>query len=460
MSESKPTDSGFPNRPGTAPKPASSAAPDTSLEMGLAELAQLAKQAFEEKRRKHAIGLSHAILKIDPQHKFALMIQSWIRTELQHDLETARSLAEEAVLHEGNRQLFARAEALLKEILGVDPAIEEARIMLLDIVSRQKDNQLRLPFPALPRLNTDKRQRIVMAVVAVLVVVGVTAAGFALRSDRVDSSRAASPTDGSSPPPPAGPSTMGWLMPIVVPASGVEMTVDNGPRTTVPPYIEVKPGEHRLTFSAAGYLPESVAASVAAGERRNLAVFLKPASRAGASSLSGVTSKPAESPVPTAAASNAQKSTRPQSGAALPSPALVVEDPPAATGTLAVNSSVPVEIYMDGKHIGSTPVSLELLAGPQTLEYHYGSLQKTVSHTIAAGETIRTTVTFEVVVQINARPWAQVFIEGAQSTMLGQTPLSDVRVAAGTVLVFRNPGFPEKKYRVRGEEKSVQVVFP
>ncbi len=69
-------------------------------------------------------------------------------------------------------------------------------------------------------------------------------------------------------------------------------------------------------------------------------------------------------------------------------------------------------------------------------------------------------VTFDVTIQINARPWAQVYVQGPQRRSLGQTPLSDVKVAIGNALVFENPNFPAKTYRVTGKETAIQVVFP
>ena len=62
--------------------------------------------------------------------------------------------------------------------------------------------------------------------------------------------------------------------------------------------------------------------------------------------------------------------------------------------------------------------------------------------------------------QINAKPWAEVSVEGGEHETLGQTPLSNVRVSVGTVLVFHNPNYPEKKYVVTGKEQAIQVVFP
>jgi hypothetical protein len=43
---------------------------------------------------------------------------------------------------------------------------------------------------------------------------------------------------------------------------------------------------------------------------------------------------------------------------------------------------------------------------------------------------------------------------------LGQTPLGNVRVPAGSVLVFRNPAFPEKRYQVAASDETIQMAFP
>jgi hypothetical protein len=143
-------------------------------------------------------------------------------------------------------------------------------------------------------------------------------------------------------------------------------------------------------------------------------------------------------------------------------PVLTVnEQPVAATaaGTLAVSSPASVDIYKDDAYLASTPVSLELPAGMHTLEYRHGNLRKNVTHVINGNETTRAMVTFEVSVQINSRPWAEVFLDGIERKALGQTPLSGVRVPIGSVLIFENPQFQAKRYRVTGNER-IQIVFP
>jgi PEGA domain-containing protein len=129
-------------------------------------------------------------------------------------------------------------------------------------------------------------------------------------------------------------------------------------------------------------------------------------------------------------------------------------------GRLAVSSTIPAEIYLGNKNLGSTPTTVQLPAGRQTLEYRHGDLRTVVNHTIKPNETISAAITFQVTVQINAKPWAQVFLEGTPRRPLGQTPLSGITVPVSSVLVFENPNFPSKTYRVTEKDTAVQVNFP
>jgi hypothetical protein len=119
-----------------------------------------------------------------------------------------------------------------------------------------------------------------------------------------------------------------------------------------------------------------------------------------------------------------------------------------------------VEIYRGEEYLGSTPTTLQLPPGSQALEYRYQGLRQTRSHLISSQETSTANISFPIKVQINARPWAQVFLEGERLTPVGQTPLGDVSVPVGSVLVFQNPGFPEKRYRVTARDAEIQIVFP
>jgi len=133
---------------------------------------------------------------------------------------------------------------------------------------------------------------------------------------------------------------------------------------------------------------------------------------------------------------------------------------PVALGTLAVTSLVSTEIYEGRRRLGSTPAKLQLPTGAHEIEYRYDSMRKSASYIIRTNETSTAIVTFDVTVQINARPWAQVFLDGAPKRPLGQTPLSDVQVPVGSVLLFENPNFSGKTYRVTSKESAIQVTFP
>jgi len=149
--------------------------------------------------------------------------------------------------------------------------------------------------------------------------------------------------------------------------------------------------------------------------------------------------------------------------ASAPRPEPALPDSPAVAGgrgTLAISSPTTVDIYRNDVYLGSVPVSLELPSGSQTLEYRHGSLRKTVTHVLNTNETTKATITFDVTVPINSRPWAEVFLDGTEKKDLGQTPLSGARIPIGSVLIFENPKFPPKRYRVTGNETGIQVVFP
>jgi hypothetical protein len=132
----------------------------------------------------------------------------------------------------------------------------------------------------------------------------------------------------------------------------------------------------------------------------------------------------------------------------------------AAMGKLAVGSPTTAEIYQGSQYLGSAPTTLQLPVGRQTLEFRHGDLRTILSYDIKSDETTTASVTFQATVQINARPWAQVFLEGAPRRALGQTPLSGVSVPIGGVLVLENPNFTSKTHRITEKDTAIQVDFP
>jgi hypothetical protein len=231
--------------------------------------------------------------------------------------------------------------------------------------------------------------------------------------------------------------------------------VDNSPAQPVPQKIELPPGPHRLVFTSDGYAPEVVSETLIAGTNRVLPVVMKSITPEVLPSIVGGGKRDS--------ASVAAKPIPPVSNVIPePSPERPTAAPPTveAKGSLSISAAVPVGVYLAGKELGTTPITIELPPGLQTLEYRYGNLSKTASYIFKSNETTSTTIAFEVNLRINARPWAQVSIEGPQGKTLGQTPLSNITVAAGSVLVFQNPNFPEKKHRVTGTDSTIQLSFP
>lgn len=166
--------------------------------------------------------------------------------------------------------------------------------------------------------------------------------------------------------------------------------------------------------------------------------------------------------LPEALQERLQKAAAVTAAAPPPEPEAVKPAPPVVpvrTGTLAVSSPTTVDIYIGDHLVGSAPTTLELAAGTQTVQYRHGDMRKVVAHVIKPGETTTTMITFDIPVQINARPWAQVSIDGSQRQTLGQTPLSEIKVPIGSVLLFENPNFPSKTYRVTGRESEIRVNF-
>ena len=235
---------------------------------------------------------------------------------------------------------------------------------------------------------------------------------------------------------------LGSLEIFVLPATNTVMQLDENPAVPIQTHVAVRPGNHRLTFTAAGYQPSTVSVSAVAGQARNVTVVLQPATLG--SPQATAPSRPPAQNAPTAA-NNARNDV----------PAVA-----SGTGTLAVSSLLPVDIYIDNNYVGTTPVTLQLPGGSYTVEYRYGNLRKTAVNVIRGNEVTRATVVFEVTVQITSTPQAEVSLGGIQPKVIGTTPLTSVRVPIGSSLIFRTPGFAEKSYTVTEKDSTISMVFP
>ena len=119
-------------------------------------------------------------------------------------------------------------------------------------------------------------------------------------------------------------------------------------------------------------------------------------------------------------------------------------------GWLSVQSPFDVEIVESGDVIGSSTTSRVMLAAGRhdvVLANRNVGYQETKKIEVAAGRT--TTVRVDppqVSVSVNARPWAEILVDG---TSVGQTPIANLLVTVGSHdVVFRNPQHGDRRQTV------------
>src|SRR5262249_44911329 len=94
-----------------------------SSSASLPKLADLARQAYGQKRAKDCLDLTRAILLIDPENVEAQLIRSAIRAEIHQSLEDAQALLRSAQLKH-NPETPQSAVSPDQESPAQDPAAE------------------------------------------------------------------------------------------------------------------------------------------------------------------------------------------------------------------------------------------------------------------------------------------------------------------------------------------------
>ena len=104
-----------------------------------------------------------------------------------------------------------------------------------------------------------------------------------------------------------------------------------------------------------------------------------------------------------------------------------------------------IEIHEDGRLIGTTETDrLMLASGRHALEFVNSSLgyRQTRVHAGDAGVAPLSIDLPQGTVNLNAAPWAEVWIDGRR---VGETPIGNLAVPIGPhEIVFRHPEFGEK----------------
>jgi hypothetical protein len=371
---------------------------ETTSRADLPQLVAQGRAAYEHKRTKECLELARQVLHSDPENAEAKALQAAVSTDIQRDLTDARALLDDAQRMDDGHKYRKAAEIILLKILYLDPSHIDAKALL-----------------AAARASTRRSS--------------VDEIGFTAQPEPVEAK------------PKVRPRSFSLKLPLI--AAGIALLA--GGLWFFKSQARVRAGEPEPVAPAAT-IAEPAIGTIAAPATLALTVEVPPAPAT--TDLKPVSSTVPVPPIPVSE----------QVAPVVNNPVKTL--PGREPGSLAVNSPTAADIYLADKLLGSTPTTLQLTPGRYTLEYRHGDLRTVMTHEIKSRETISALVTFDTTVTLNARPWAQVFVEGSARRALGQTPLSSVRVPIGSVLTFENPNFPPKSHRVVETDTAIQMVFP
>jgi len=350
----------------------------------------------------------------------------------------------------------------LRGVINVDPDHEEAKALLGEVIPAQQ--ALAEANPIQDDLAGDEDKNSNRSRMIAMITFGVVATAlvlfFAFRPSKPEASEEKKEDSAATKPTAASPegAETGSFEFYVLPQTGVQLSVDGAAAQPLPPKLDLPAGPHTLTFSAVGYASETLNEPIIAGQSKVVPMILKSTSTTAASPHEKKNDTPPKNDEPPKTTSSSRGSSAapksPSDKSAQPASGGVSE------GSLAISSAVPVEVFLGSKILGTTPITVKLPTGAQTLEYRFQSQTKSTSYMIRPNETTSAIVSFDVKIRIQAQPWAEVTIDGPEGKDLGQTPLSNILVPAGSWLVFKHPSFPEKRERVSGEKESIAVQFP
>jgi len=375
-----------------------------------AQLAIQARTAYEQKRTRECLALSKVLAQVDPGNAEAEALQAQIQAAIKRDLDDARGLLEHSGGESERKKYRKAAELILIKALNLDPENKEAKALLQGAKAVPALSNLPSPVRAAEEIpftaamtygdaKEDKKSRLKVPVALIAIAVPIIGLALFIASRPKSANVLAAPASRTETAKQSDFSPRAPEQPRVIPAAVAEASTAEPKSATQIPVVKTPP----VTVTS--------------------------------------TATPVPAPTPTP-------------------PVPTRTNVAGALGVLAISSAVPADIYLGDKYLGSTPTTVQLPVGLQTLEYRHGDLRTVASHEIKNNETTRASVTFLMNLQINAKPWAQVFLEGSPRRALGQTPLSGVSVPIGGVLVFENPNFPSKSYRITDKDAAIQVNFP
>jgi hypothetical protein len=144
----------------------------------------------------------------------------------------------------------------------------------------------------------------------------------------------------------------------------------------------------------------------------------------------------------TGAAGSTRRNIRVESGKTL------TVDVAVFSGFVAIAAPFVLDVSENGKALGTNETSILLSPGRHELRVANKDLGYVATQTvdILPGEVTRVTLDPKGTANINAAPWAEVFIDG---TKAGETPIANISIRLGIrEIVFRNPQYPDRKVTV------------
>ena len=213
--------------------------------------------------------------------------------------------------------------------------------------------------------------------------------------------------------------------------NGVPVFVDGIERGVTPARITLAPGAHILELRRG--VPRVIPLTLAAGA--DVSQYLEFVEQPVTDRLN----LPEPQPTPDAA-------ERPAAAAGAP-----------LAGWLSVKMPFSVEILENGQMLGTSEADrLMIAAGQHQLEFVNGPLGYRVTRTVNVTAGKLMTLNLEIprgAVNLNASPWAEVFVDGQR---VGETPIGNLSVPIGPhEIMFRHPQLGERRHAV-----SVTVGVP
>jgi hypothetical protein len=137
-------------------------------------------------------------------------------------------------------------------------------------------------------------------------------------------------------------------------------------------------------------------------------------------------------------------------------------DVPIFSGFVAVSSPILVDVSENGRSLGTSENQIMLTPGHHELRFSNKDLEFTDRQgvDIEPGEVRRVELDPRGTININAQPWAEVWIDGQKA---GETPLANLPIPLGVrEIVFKHPQFGERKVSVTitaGTPAAVSMDF-